>query len=423
MSKTLQERLASHADSFSGLLSLIPAKHYYNDESSNQWKGGKKKNKNKAKQHSKKQKFESESSGSALEELNRRQAASDDDDNKESESEGTNSDDDDIIMGFDDAGNALGDEGEDGEANASIAVSDDKKVVKEKPEEKKPVNKKPQIKHHNGSVESQPASTSDSTTEAKPKSEGIQELRARLSSKIQELREKRKAPGSGAPGAPVNREAILEARKKRQAAVKEKKAEKRKREETEAEVDDIEDDDNEESRQGSTNDTINKNTLVFNQIEFANGQRTAADSTSIKERRAMKQRDLVGQLKHLKAKKAKIASLDEQKRKAVEENAQWSRAILSAEGQKVRDDEARLRKAVKSQQKRKDKSEKEWKERKERQEKDLQRRLAKREENIQLHKDLKGVKGKKRKQELKKRAGFEGKRAKGKSGKSGKPRK
>lgn len=412
MSKTLEERLASHADSFSGLLSLIPAKHYYNEETSNQWKGGKKKNKKLAKAK-KAAKFDGEKSGSALEEQTRRQLAATSESNEAADDVEAGSDsDDDVVMAFDDSGNAL-----DGEANLREEGSKETtSVPQEVPKQQQKTNasektkKKPQIVHHTGKDASESSTSAD---QPKKPSEGIQELRARLSSKIQELREKRKAPGSGAPGAPANREAILESRKKRQQAAKEKRAEKRKREadaEVEEELEDVID-----GHVDPETATTNHSNLVFSQIQFANGQRTGADIATTKDRKAGKQRDIVGQLKHLQNKKAKIASLDEEKRKAIEQNAQWSRAILSAEGQKVRDDEKMLRKAVKSQQKKKDKSEKEWKERKERQDKALQHRLAKREENIQQHKELKGVKGKQRKKLLnnhKKRAGFEGKNKK-----------
>lgn len=67
----------------------------------------------------------------------------------------------------------------------------------------------------------------------KPDPQRIQELRAKLASRIQELREKRKAPGTSVRGAPLNREAILEARRERERTNREKMLLKRKRDEEE----------------------------------------------------------------------------------------------------------------------------------------------------------------------------------------------
>jgi hypothetical protein len=37
MSNSLEERLQQHSNAFDGLLSLIPAKYYYDEDTSNQW--------------------------------------------------------------------------------------------------------------------------------------------------------------------------------------------------------------------------------------------------------------------------------------------------------------------------------------------------------------------------------------------------
>lgn len=70
----------------------------------------------------------------------------------------------------------------------------------------------------------------------KPDPQRIQELRAKLASRIQELREKRKAPGTSVRGAPLNREAILAARRERDKIKHEKVILKRKRDEEQEEL-------------------------------------------------------------------------------------------------------------------------------------------------------------------------------------------
>jgi hypothetical protein len=424
-------------------LSLIPAKYYYDDDTKTQW-NRKKQSKEEAKA-ARRAKFDPDSLSSALdvtEQRGKQQVVDGQDEQDEHQGDEQHEIDehdegeqqDDIDKQVEDEQDDLEEQVEDLEEH----VKEDEVHEDMKHQETKETNKK------SISVSSEPFNTIQSddsddnligfdddgnelrmespkpqpselshSTQEKRSREGVQQLRARLASKIQELREKRKAPGTSVKGAPLNREAILEARRHRQEALKAKKQLKRKREEEEEEnhkQDDEQDSDDEENDAEITNGR-----LIFSQIMFKDGQKVSSDLSHMKEQKVKKgPRDLLGQLKHVAAKKAKIASLDNDKKQQVLEKSQWSRAILQAEGEKVRDDEKLLKKSLKLQNKRKKKSEKEWKERKDNVAKGIQARQTKREENLAKRREMKGQKGKKKQ---KKRAGFEGK------SKSNKPKK
>lgn len=80
MSNSLEERLKTHSSAFDGLLSLIPAKYYYDDATQDQWQQ-KKKSKQEIKQN-KRAKLNPESVNNANEYSNGQASAKDVMDNK-----------------------------------------------------------------------------------------------------------------------------------------------------------------------------------------------------------------------------------------------------------------------------------------------------------------------------------------------------
>lgn len=290
-----------------------------------------------------------------------------------------------------------------------------KKEVEEQPKTEKPNTSKTQKKASTKSKESNDKKSLDNDKEEEGKDvendtehsvpieksdpKKLEELREKIASKLQEFKSKRKAPGTVTNGTVRTREAILAARREKDRISKEKAQLKRKREEND-------DGHNEENEyEDASDDDVDTSNLMYSSVEFADGTKATANLKEMRHQKSKKgPRDILGQLKHVEARQAKIAKMDDEKRADIEEKNKWGKAIAQAEGAKVRDDVKKLKASLKRHTNKKLKSEKEWNERKEKASKDKADKIQKRNENIALKIERGKIHGKK----ARKRAGFEG---------------
>lgn len=438
MGNSLEERLRANSSAFDGLLELIPAKYYYDEQTQDQWKA-KKKSKSQAKDDKSKKldpNSQSEEVSTALDVMKRRevnakpvvlpgqrlkemreaqrQAAATEAIQQQKNKKDEDEDDEDlnehetIKMVFDDEGNAMKDSNEE---SASEAETEGEKHAAIKEAKKQEHNKQSE------------------ETKLK-KQRNLEALRAKLQSKIQNMKNKRKAPGSKVDGAPASREAILKQRQHRDELRKKRVLPEN--DDSDSDNSDIEDDDDiitdGPQRKKSKNDDINADGVIFQNIMFDDGDRATSDLQRIRKNGQGKKKgpaknDLKAHLKILEDRKSKLASRDELDQIKQKEKDKWQRTMLQTEGIKIKDDEKLLKKAIKRKEAKKRKSEIEWKERKQLVADTKAERVKRREENLKIRKENKGVKRSKQQKMKrkfkgiitpKKRAGFEGRLKSGK---------
>lgn len=192
------------------------------------------------------------------------------------------------------------------------------------------------------------------------------EQQSRLTQRIEALRAKRKADNpDGSPAR--NRQELMDARRKKEAARKERKKEFRARtkapEEDESKIINFPQEGPKINQDTKITDNVVKfeKNLAFGRVIFDDGQQL--DHTLQGFEREKKSRgpiDVLGQLKHVEAKKRRIENMPEEKREIIKEKDKWAKALKQATGEKVRDDEKLLKKSLKRQEKTKKKSGREW---------------------------------------------------------------
>ncbi len=277
------------------------------------------------------------------------------------------------------------------------------------------------------SVES--ASTTASISSADPAAEkprhikipaDTSALRARIAAKIETLRAARKADVEGKPIR--TRQELIESRRVKQAERKAHKKELRRQAKLEEERKRDEALASARTSPGRIlsplvgirdDDGAAANHFAFGRVAFDDGTQMSHDLSYVKDAKKKKgpaSKDHKAQLAIVENTRKRLAEMDDDKRKDVEEKETWLAARRRAEGTKIHDDEALLKKAVKRKEKTKKKSEREWKERAQGVEKSIKERQKKREDNINKRKEEKMTKkGKKKGIKVKKgRAGFEG---------------
>ncbi|KAL7814777.1 SURF6 domain-containing protein [Trichoderma gracile] len=241
-------------------------------------------------------------------------------------------------------------------------------------------------------------------------------LRARLAAKIEALRAARKADGTN--GKPIRtRQELIEARRAKEAQRKAHKKELRQLAKEEAQKK------REEALASNSPGVMSPNIslddaaqggFAFGRVAFADGTQMSHDLGYFLNRGKKKgPSDPKTALLKVQHEKKRIEELDAEKRQDIEEKETWLNARRRAEGEKIRDDEALLKKAVKRKEAAKKKSEKAWKERATGVAKAQHEKQKKREDNIKQRREDKLLRrsGKKKKGGAKKkggRPGFEG---------------
>ncbi|KAI7765809.1 hypothetical protein ACKAV7_002609 [Fusarium commune] len=273
----------------------------------------------------------------------------------------------------------------------------------------------------------EPSSTTTSTSSTIPPSEkpksiklpaDTSAIRARLAAKIEALRAARKADGPD--GKPIRtRQELIESRRKKQEARKAHKQEMRKQAKLEEQRK------REEALASSSPGVMspaveldeNASNFTFGRVAFGDGAQLSRDLGHVLSQGKKKgPSDPKTALIKVQNQKKRLQELDPEKRADIAEKDIWLTARRRAEGEKIRDDEALLKRAVKRKEAAKKKSEKAWRERSDGVKMAQRDRQRKREDNLRQRRDdkLLGKAGKKKKKggaaggKKKSRPGFEG---------------
>lgn len=431
--------MKTHSSAFDGLLSLIPAKYYYDDATQDQWQQ-KKKLKTEALEHQK-AKFDPASGASAdlyntgkatAKEVmdNRAKTAKKVSIPQKQDALPAESDGPDVVAKKTDAEKAPASKQH---TSSEKTSSSDKKTATEKktfekkisekktlPEKKaseksgKPDKEAPSVSADaslnidtDQSLSKAEASTSKSgekeskklsQEEQQLKEQRRKELKEKLASKITQLRESRKAPGTKNGGPVKSREHMLAERKRKQDWRRQEKL-KRKREEQEQSDDDDDNSDDDDDDDDDDDEDANAN-VMFGNIEFQDGTRLTSDLSRLrkgidqKKKKGPANKDIKAHLVNLEAKRRKLDQLLPEEKEKQQIKDKWLTVFAQAEGVKVKDNEKLLKRSLKRKEKQKLHSEIEWKERKTVVKDTITARQKRRDANLAARREGKGKKGK-----------------------------
>lgn len=421
MSNSLEERLRANSSAFDGLLALIPAKYYYDEKSQEQWKA-----KKKTKEQSKNDKLKKldpeqrdDETSSTLEVMKKKEK-----DAKpvvlpgekfkqmkmQKQKEAiVKVERDSDLKPVQDGPMMIAPDEEEEEEDIKVIFDDEGNEI--------PLESKKDTTEADKGVEKK----SNTEEEKLQRKKNLEALRSKLQAKISDMKTKRKAPGS--------REAILAQRKRKEELKKRKRLETEQDQDqdengSDSDVDDVDSDlennQKKKFKKAKKDLEINADGVIFQNIIFDDGAKATSDLQRLRKAGRTKgpaKNDVKSHLKLLEAKRNKMDAKDELEQIKLKEKEKWQKAMLQAEGIKIRDDEKLLRKAIKRKEAQKRKSAIEWSERKRVVEDTISERQKRREENLRIRKDNKGKKRNKQEKMKrkyvgsavpKKRAGFEG---------------
>ncbi|KAG9031480.1 hypothetical protein FS837_002974 [Tulasnella sp. UAMH 9824] len=239
------------------------------------------------------------------------------------------------------------------------------------------------------------------------KRESVGNLREKLHARIEELRKGRKA-GPYMERSP--KDALLhQSRKEREREERENIRKQKARNQEQLIVPHV------KSKPGQSTALASHHSTSASAPSFATVQFSSLASSKSSPSKHKVSNDPKMALKQLSARSERLAGLPEQQRKEAEAKLKWEKAEARLEGEKVKDDVVKLKKALKRKEKEKNKMREKWEERKQAVKDDIAARDKKRADNIAMRHDRKKNKGSKA------RPGFEGGKTFGKGNSKGKP--
>ncbi|XP_063172243.1 surfeit locus protein 6 [Candoia aspera] len=210
-------------------------------------------------------------------------------------------------------------------------------------------------------------------------------LRQRLHNKIQELKGNSKALSPAVLEKRQRRKYERERKKRRRKEIKMKETlEKKTAEEALAAV------------VSETQPVDSKAEILFNRVEACTEEELDKAKRKEEKKKAIKgnitpltgknYKQLLSRLESQKAKLEELKAQDEEKAKKLEVKMQWTNVLYKAEGVKIRDDEEKLKAALKRKEKRKAQRQRQWEKRTEQVAERMQQRQERRRKNLQQKK-------------------------------------